>query len=101
MAHREKKRKRTETQRFDYLEKKKSFSDEMKSFFHFSKSYHLVKNIKKKKDTILKVFGKSFLIITVVKCFVLMSGHGFGLVKYYWGMDPMFDFLFFFFGRKL
>ena len=72
----------------------------MKSFFHFSKSYHLVKNIKKT-DTILKVFGKSFLIITVVKYFVLMSGHGFGLVKYSWGMDPMFDFLFFFFCRKL
>ena len=68
----------------------------MKSFFHFSKSYHLVKNIKKT-DTILKVFGKSFLIITVVKYFVLMSGHGFGLVKYSWGMGPMFDFLFFFF----
>ena len=59
-----------------------------------------MKNIKKT-DTILKVFGKSFLIITVVKYFVLMSGHGFGLVKYFWGMDPMFDFLFFFFCRKL
>ena len=58
----------------------------------------MVKNIKKT-DTILKVFGKSFLIITVVKYFVL-SGHGFGLVKYSWGMGPMFDFLFFF-GRKL
>ena len=39
-----KKRRKSEIQKFEYLENEKSFLDEQKTFFIVFKGYHLVKN---------------------------------------------------------
>ena len=44
MAEGEKKDRKTEIQKLEYLENEKSSLDEIKNIFQFLKGYHLVKN---------------------------------------------------------
>ena len=51
------KRNRKKYKKFEYLESKRSFLDEIKNIFQFLKGYHLVK---KKKKNMIKIADTSF-----------------------------------------
>ena len=60
----EKKERKTEIEKFKYLENEKSFLDEKKKHFSWSlKGYHLVRNI----NLIKKIAGNSFKLVEVLR----------------------------------